>query len=150
MKIISVLSVMFFSGAMIFGANAMAESHSKPHTWHTVRALDGQWVAKLQMLNESGSFVTREDTALTAFTLSPSHSQDYGFKFAPGADFDIAYTLTLTQTNAAMTPQFVSKACVYVVTASGPAKPDIRVSSFNGAKCDWNVVAGIGEDFTVG
>ena len=127
---------------------ALAEGKT-PHTWHTVSTASGTWEAKLQMLNQGGSFVTREGALINDFAISPSHSQDYGFIFDDGDDFDVAYSLTMVEksSNALL---FKSKACVYVITASGPAKPDIRVSSFNGAKCDYKVIHGVGEDFMVG
>lgn len=147
MKLRNKLTAIVFVGAMVLTGNAMA---TPVHTWHTIRALDGNWTGKLQMLNEGGAFVTREKAPLTNFTITSDHAQDYGFIFDAGDDFDVAYTLTLKETKLAAMPQFVSKTCVYVITAKGPAQPDIRVSSFNGAKCDWNVVPGVGEDFTVG
>ena len=119
-----------------------------PHTWHTVTAASGTWDAKLQMLNQGGSFVTHDGLVVNGFSISPTHTQDYGFIFNNGDDFDVAYTLTMIE-KSAHALRFQSKTCVYVITASGPAKPDIRVSSFNGAKCDYNVVHGRGEDFTV-
>ncbi len=142
------MSIVLAGGLAVMG-NVLAAGAPKPHTWHSVRTLEGRWAARLQMINEGGSFVARDGQALTGFMISPDHSQEYGFIFDAGDDFDVAYTLTLTETKNTTMPQFVSKACVYVVTAKGPAQPDIRVSSFNGAKCDWNVVDGVGEDFTV-
>lgn len=146
MTIKKLLLGLIVAGSAVLTGNAM----SAPHTWHTVRALKGTWVAKLQMLNEGGSFVARDNTRLNTFTVSPEHEQDYGFQFDTGDDFDVAYTLTLTEKSPAAMPQFTSKVCVYVVTAKGPAQPDIRIETFNGAKCDWNVVRGIGEDFLIG
>jgi hypothetical protein len=119
------------------------------HTWHTVSSANGTWQAKLQMLNEGGNFVTRGGAAITTFNISPGNPQDYGFVLDAGDDFDVAYTLTLTQNDQKNARQFVSKACVYVITARGPAQPDIRVSHFNGAECNWSLVKGVGENFSV-
>lgn len=129
-------------------ASSLAIAQKTPHTWHTVRSTNGNWTAQLAMISEPGWFVTRKGEGVSTFSVSPANSFDYGFGFDAGADFDIAYTLTLTQNSSAI--GFVSKACVYLITASGPAKPDIRATSYNGATCDWNVVHGVGEDFTVG
>jgi len=126
-------------------ANVMAGN--TPHTWHTVSSNSGTWDAKLQMINEGGSFVTRDGSSLSSFTIGPGYSQDYGFIYDPGSDFNIAYTLTLTEQGTS--PQFTSKACVYVITANGPAQPDIRPSSYQGAECNWLIVPGVGENFTV-
>lgn len=119
-----------------------------PHTWHIIKSIDGAWEGKLQMLNQGGAFVTRDGTLIKHFTIHPQQSLEYGFSFDRGDDFDVAYSLTLTQKKNKH-QYFESKACVYVITASGPAKPDIRVSSFNQADCKYNVVHGKGEDFEV-
>ncbi|VVC76515.1 hypothetical protein AQUSIP_18280 [Aquicella siphonis] len=127
---------------------ASAWAATAPHTWHTVTSDEGVWDARLQMINQDGGFEARDGSALSAFTISPGKPQEYGFSFAKNADFDVAYTLTLTQRSSDRM-HFSSKACVYVVTASGPARPDIRASSFNGAICEWKTVPGVGEDFIV-
>jgi hypothetical protein len=133
--------------ASLLSVNALAKP--APHTWHTVSTSDGAWHARLQMINEGGSFVARDGSALTTFAINPNLSQDFGFIFDADADFNVAYTLTLVQDEPKNAKSFSSKACVYVITASGPAKPDIRASSFNGAKCESKIVHGVGEDFFV-
>lgn len=128
--------------------NALAQG--SPHTWHTVSANEGAWEARLQIINEGGSFVGRDGLALTTFTVSPTQPQDFGFVLAPEDDFNVAYTLTLTQKKPTFAfLHFSSKACVYVVTANGPAQPDIRATSFHGANCESKVMKGIGENFIV-
>ncbi len=117
------------------------------HTWHTIAANTGVWQARLQMINEGGRFVSRSGIALNQFLVSPSHSVDYGFAFPKGTDFDVSYSLTMTKEDK---KSFTSKACVFIITANKPADPDVRVESFHGAKCDWHVVKGVGENFTVG
>lgn len=126
-----------------------ASAKTSPHTWHTVRSGDGIWEARLQMINEGGFFESRDGSRLTTFVISPDKSQDYGFSFDPDADFNIAYTLTLTQKSTGKPLRFSSKACVYVITAAGPANPDIRPVSFHGATCDFKIMRGVGEDFWV-
>ena len=116
------------------------------HTWHTVSTTEGTWHAKLQNLNQESYFVDRAGASINQFVIHPNRSQDYGFGFYPGADFNIAYTLTIIEES---TFNFSSKACVYVITASAPATPDIRVNAFNGAKCDWKIIKGVGENFMV-
>lgn len=118
-----------------------------PHTWHQVSSQNGTWQATLKMINENGSFVSRDGLPLTTFTVSPNQAKEYGFVLNKGDDFDVAYTLTLTQNDSKNS--FSSKACVFVITAAGPAQPDIRSESFHGAACGWRVVPGVGEDFTV-
>lgn len=122
---------------------------SIPHTWHTVSTTNGTWNAKLQMINQNGSFVNRDGASISEFTIHPAQSYDYGFVLDPHNDFDVAYTLTLVQQSRPNSPNFSSKACVYVITAASPANPDVRPSSYHGADCKWNVVHGVGENFQV-
>lgn len=149
MKIKSKQSLCFLLSFCLLSGNTLAEL-VKPHTWHNVSSTNGTWQASLQMINQDGYFVGRDTISASNFTISQNKSFDYGFGFNVGADFDIAYSLTLVQQRPQTARQFTSKACVYVITASGPARPDVRVSSFNGAKCDWKVQDGVGEDFIVG
>lgn len=116
------------------------------HTWHNVVSQEGTWEATLATINQKASFVTSDGSALTTFTINPGHSIKYGFSFDPQDDFDVAYTLTLTKKD---TLNFVSKTCVFVVTAKGPANPDIHAINYNGANCASTVVHGVGEDFIV-
>lgn len=133
--------------ACLSTSTVLAESPT-PHTWHTVATAAGQWVGKLQMLNQGGHFITHDGGKVNKFEISPEQALDYGFIYDRGDDFDVAYTLTLVEKSER--PAFQSKACVYVITAAGPANPDVRVSSFNGARCDYKVVKGRGENFIVG
>lgn len=116
------------------------------HTWHQVHSNQGRWQAKLQMLTQNGEFYARDCSVMRSFALGDAGPVEYGFAFAPDADFDVSYTLTLTEDQG---QGFTSKACVYVITAKGPAQPDIRVNAFNGAQCNYKVVPGVGEDFSV-
>lgn len=131
----------------LFNVNVIAKT--APHTWNVVTSNDGVWEAKLQMLNENGYFVSRDGKDMSHFIVNTNQKQEFGFGFNSDADFDIAYTLTLLQKSTTASPQFSSKACVYVITASGPAKPDVRIMNYNGASCEWQVVAGVGESYTV-
>lgn len=119
------------------------------HTWHNVTSLNGTWHARLQGINEQAYFYNADGTPRSEFTVNQTTPERYGFGFPEGTDFNIAYTLTLTQEDSNNVSRFSSKACVYVVTASGPGQPDIRASSFNGAKCELNVVPGATRSFTV-
>lgn len=131
-----------------FVSIAMANNKG-PHTWHTVSSSNGTWVARLQMLNEGGSFVMRDGSSADTFTINPNQSQEYGFTFDGDDDFDVAYSLTLTLRNTEKLPQFTSKACVFVITAKGPAQPDIKTIQYNGAQCSYTIIPGRGEDFVV-
>src|SRR5579862_4964560 len=127
-------------------------SKQEVHTWHNINATSGEWVAKFQMINEKGTFVATDGSPISELTVTAGNPKIYGFSFDPSDDFNVAYTSTLIQQkdksakmiNATM---FQSKACVFVITAVGPAQPDVRVSNFNGATCTWMTVPGVGEDF---
>lgn len=116
------------------------------HTWHNVSSQEGTWNATLAAIHEKSSFVAADGTAINTFAINPTHAFKYGFSFDAEDDFDVAYTLTLIQKN---TTRFTSKACVFVITAKGPANPDIHALSYNGATCSSFVVHGVGEDFIV-
>lgn len=121
-----------------------------PHTWHTVNATQGTWLASLKMINEEGHFVNLTGDKVDTFQVSAEKPFHYGFVLGEGNDFNVAYTLTMTQESLNARPQFSSKTCLFLITASGPAKADIRPIGYNGAVCSWKNVPGVGEDFFVG
>ncbi|WP_298627468.1 hypothetical protein [uncultured Legionella sp.] len=116
------------------------------HTWHNVTSTDGQWSLTLQPINQQGVFTDSSCNTLRTATLSSDAAFIYGFGFPADADFDIAYTLTAVKKETS----FESKACVFVITARGPAQPDIAALSYHGAVCEWTRIPGVGEDFIVG
>ncbi|OGT46607.1 MAG: hypothetical protein A3E83_07335 [Gammaproteobacteria bacterium RIFCSPHIGHO2_12_FULL_41_20] len=122
------------------------------HTWHTIISNEGNWKATLQVINqmEHAWFTDQSCSRIHSLGVSPMNLAQFGFGFDSQADFDVAYTLTLVQDKNPATSHFTSKACVFVITAKGPANPDVAVNSYHGAKCDWKVVKGKGEDFYVG
>ncbi|MFZ2315976.1 MAG: hypothetical protein WAW86_10020 [Gammaproteobacteria bacterium] len=139
----------FALSALSFLASTSIYAQSVPgvHTWHMVYANDtSNWNGTLQVIHEKASFVKPDGSVFNTFTLNTNTPLKYGFAFDPQDDFDVAYTLTLTEE----AKNFVSKTCVFVVTAKGPAKPDISVLQYNGATCSYKIVHGVGEDFYVG
>ena len=136
---------------LVMGANTWAVT---PHTLHTVTAQDGAWQGRLVITSEDGYFTDangNDKGQRYDFTLNAKAPFEYGFGFGSSADFNISYVLTLYQPankggNAVM---FASKACQFDVSAKSPANPDIRVEPYNAAKCDYTVVPGVGENFTV-
>ena len=116
------------------------------HTWHNVNSKEGQWNITLQTISQEGSFSDSVCNSINSAILSPESTFIYGFGFSRDADFDIAYTLTAVR----MEPAFESRACVFVITAKGPAQPDITAISYHGAVCEWTRIPGVGEDFVVG
>ena len=146
MEMKKIITLALASMSLLLASHSFA-STTQPHTWHTVSTTSGTWNAKLRMINEGGSFVNRSGSSMNDFTVDANTPAEYGFTFDQGDDFDVAYTLTLTAKPS--TTAFVSKTCVYVVTAKGPANPDIQATGYNGAKCDWKTIQGVGENFTV-
>lgn len=118
------------------------------HTWHDVVSKEGAWSGRLVISSgdQKGYFTdsqAKKVGQLYDFHLGTDNPFVFGFGFDfDGTDFDVSYTLTLYQTS------FVSKACVFNVSAKGPAQPDVRIETFNGAKCDYVVVHGRGENFS--
>lgn len=126
---------------------ATMTNEATAYTWHTVRTSAGEWTANIGMINEAGFFVNRKGERINSFLIDANHSYDFGFGFDDNADFNIAYSLTVVQNEKVK--QFTSKACVFIITATAPAKPDIKTMSYNGAKCDSVTVPHQGVDFNV-
>ncbi len=121
-----------------------ANAASGVHTWHMVKSKQGTWTGRLQAISEKTEFVRSDMSAVSAFEVSPSNPLKFGAVFDDNDDFNVAYTLTLTQKSPA---DFSDKTCVFVITAQGPADPDVRYFSYHGAVCGTETVPGVGEDF---
>jgi len=130
----------------ILSINANADVH----VWDTVHSEAGYWNGTLASINENASFVDANGSPMTTFTLNPAAPVKYGFSFGPNDDFDVAYTLTLTQQTLPQSDaRFTSKTCVFVITAKGPGQPVIQVLTYNGAQCSYKV-NGNGDDYYAG
>lgn len=112
------------------------------HTWHEITTQSSsKWHGRLTMLsaNQGGYFSDNNGTTrggVYDFSLSAITPIRYGFGFTPqNTDFNVAYSLSIYESDTKLSRHFSSKACVYVITAASPAKPDLRISEFNGAKC---------------
>ena len=150
-KLVLATSVLLLSSSASFADHA--------HTQQTVFAQNEHWVGHLDITsgNELGFFTNGNEVNLGEhyqFNLNSNTPFKYGFGFKePGTDFNIAYTLTLYKTVANsdgnLNTTFTAPACVFEITASSPANPDITVMHYNGASCHWTST-GIGENFTVG
>ncbi|QBR84451.1 hypothetical protein E3983_08810 [Legionella israelensis] len=115
------------------------------HTWHNVSAKEGTWKLNLQVISQQGYFVDETCHEIKTKDITKEQPLKYGFGFAKDADFNIAYTLTAVNEDKG----FQSKACVFVISATGPAQPEIKVLNYHGANCLWNLVPGTGEDFII-
>ncbi|HAT8810623.1 TPA: hypothetical protein ACSH5C_003359 [Legionella pneumophila] len=116
------------------------------HTWHEVTSKSSSWKITLKMISQNGQFVDPSCAEIIETGLAQNNPLSYGLKFSKDADFNLAYTLTAVSEEQG----FQSKACVFVITANGPAQPDIQALSYHGAECTWRVIKGIGENFSVG
>lgn len=135
--------------AINVSANAL--QNPTPHIWHTITVAEGNWTGRLQMINEVDKawFVLPDGvTKVNAVQINPNAPQKVGFvvDFSQKPDFDMAYTVTLVKNDKASSPNMTSKSCIFIVTATGPGQPDIKIHSFNGAACTWKA-AEHGEDF---
>ncbi|MDF1797390.1 MAG: hypothetical protein P1U63_12720 [Coxiellaceae bacterium] len=126
------------------------------HTHHHVRATDGDWSGMLSFTSphEAGFFTDKDDNKLPTqpvFSLSSQVPYYFGFGFSiPGTDFDVSYVVTVVKSkhNGLASPHFASPTCQFNVSASSPGHPDVRVSTYNGAKCQY-LDNGQGGDFQV-
>lgn len=129
--------------------SSVAYASGQIHTWHDITTTNGQWLGRLVIASsqQAGFFADRDGNKkgpIYDFTLSNDKTFVYGFGFdVGGTDFDVSYTLTLYQQN------FASKACVFNVSAKGPAMPDVRIEKFNGAECRFARLGGKGGNFSV-
>lgn len=119
------------------------------HTWHDIVSKEGRWSGRLVISSGFQNAYFTDSQAKKTGQLYDFHLEEgtpfifgFGFDF-DGTDFDVSYTLTLYEVG------FVSKACVFNVSAKGPAQPDVRIERFNGAECEYQVVHGRGENFEV-
>jgi hypothetical protein len=116
---------------------------SNVHTWTTVYSLNGTWSGTLSSINEHATFVDANGQPMSQFTIDELTPVKYGFSFGENDDFDVAYTLTMTQKNTQQSNSlFSSKTCVFVVTAISPAHPDIQMIPYNGAQCTSEALGG--------
>ena len=123
-------------------ALAVSTAQAGVHTWHHVSAVDGHWTTQLVIASadEKGYFTDAAGTVmgpLYAFDVQSDQAPAlFGFGFdIPGSDFDISYTVTMVKQKASSNSvQFVSPTCQFNVSAKGPANPDVRVETYNGAK----------------
>lgn len=126
------------------------------HTWHTIVSLNGTWYGTLHVMteNEHGiEFVdgtTNHSRIQNPFTVSESSPFDYGLVISAQDDFNMLYSLTLTQQLVPDPFQSNSRICVYLIGAERAAQPHIIPVSFHGnTSCVWQSVEGKGENFWV-
>lgn len=148
----------FFTALIMSCLFAQAAFANEPHTWHKITASNSSWAGRLVITSANQkAFFTDQDGnnkgSLYDFNALAKQPFIYGFGVTD-ADFNVSYALTLYQTDTAhdqfINPSFSNKACQFNVSAKGPADPDIRVEEYNGAKCQYTVIPGVGEYFYIG
>ncbi|WP_367607786.1 hypothetical protein [Legionella sp. W05-934-2] len=126
---------------LLVGSRSWAFSQCAIHTWHPIYSNKGEWQVTLKVINQNGYFVDKACQPIETGHTRPDTPMTYGFGFSLDATFDIAYTVTAVKQD---TQAFESPVCVFVVSASGPAEPDVTALSYHGAQCEWKKVARTG------
>lgn len=150
MKNIVRLTLLFL--ALFFSATVLAEP--VPHADDAVASINGNWDVTITPLFEQASFVNDAGQTITQFPLAANKTVNYGFVLDSSDDFNIAYAITAVETDntpgksVAIKPG--NKACVFIVTATSPANPDVRIAKYNQATCSYKVIQGKGEVYSVG
>lgn len=140
MKRISLVSFLLLQFTAL---TAVGAPQCNIHTWHNIFAKDGEWKVTLKVINQNGFFVDSHCNPVETDFARINEPLTYGFGFSNDANFDIAYTITAIKQSQR---GFQSPACVFVVSAKGPAQPDVSTLSYNGAFCEWKSVARAGGD----
>lgn len=111
------------------------------HSWHQIYAREGNWHVTLKVINQHGFFVDQACQPMETGIANNTAPLSYGFGFASSANFDIAYTVTAVKEDK---QGFQSPACVFIVSATGPAQPEIAILGYHGAECEWKSNPGTG------
>ena len=125
----------FVLSLLLFNYGTYASQNCVVHTWHDITAEQGEWQLSMRYISEQGEFMNRDCLPQYDAIVDPNQSHRYGTVVTDDNTFDIAYTVTLVKQTE---NQFVSPACVFIVSAKGPAIPDVVIQSYNGAKCRIN------------
>jgi hypothetical protein len=130
--------------------------HDDVHTWHGVFSHNGSWYGTLHLMteNEPGVYFVENSTnhslVHNPFNVSESSPFVYGLIVSEQDDFNMLYSLTLTQQLAPDPTQSNSRICVYLIGAKAAADPMIMPISFHGnTTCKWQTVESRGENFWV-
>lgn len=122
------------------------------HTWHNVTTSHGEWSGTLSVLNEQLTFVDPAYNNITQMRFNEKHGATWGTVIYDSDDFNVLYAATFIQqvnSSSIGSPNIALKTCVFIISAYGPADPQITPVSFNGgATCKWQS-SGIGENYYV-
>jgi hypothetical protein len=122
-------------------------SSNEPHTYHnvTVSACATCQFAHLYEVNFYFVDLSTNKT-VNKFILGPDDVFQYGMVLTNYSDFNMLYSLTCVQNNN-KTSQ--SPKVAFVIGADGPAQPNINVLNYYGAKGNFEIVPGIGENYQI-
>ncbi|CAF1292890.1 unnamed protein product [Adineta ricciae] len=122
-SIICALSIIMSNGILLA---YHSEQVSEVHTWHTITSFNGSWYGSLHVLTDNEQVITEQD------------------------DFNMLYSLTLSQQLEPDPKQSNSRICVFLISAERAACPYIVPVSFHGkTTCLWESVEGRGENFSI-
>ena len=117
------------------------------HTWHQVSTPQGDWSARLLVVNQQGSFVNEQCEEITEFNIRPGEPFTFGMRFGDEADFNFAYSLTLVHQDSKAIKKPI---CHYFVSAMGPGVPQIIPSWINNPSFCNVLKEKLKTDFAVG
>jgi hypothetical protein len=139
-------SSLFFSLIFLSVITATDTSES-PHTFHNV-TVNNFAICQFSHLFEDNFYFVDIGTGQSVhrFALGIDEVFEYGLVITKGSTFNMLYSLTCTQNNneTAQSPKVA-----FVVGADGPAQPNINVVNYYGAKGNYVIVPGVGENYQV-
>ena len=126
------------------------------HTLHSVISMNGSWFGTLHVMTENEKGIDFVDTnqnhslIQNPFIIREWIPFEYGLIVSDEDDFNMLYSLTLTQKVVPDPIQSNSRICVFLIAAQRAAYPKIVPVSFNGnTTCLWRSIDGVGENFWV-
>ena len=148
--------VLMFLTLIVTNSKSISTLHDRVHTWHNVFSLNGTWYGTLQVMTENEQDIffvennTNQSYVQNPFTITESSSFVYGLVVGSQDDFNMMYSLTLTQKVVPEPFRSNSRICVFLIGAKAAADPMILPVSFNGnTTCTWKSMFLKGENFWV-
>lgn len=137
---------LFFS-LVFLSLIAVNSEHKTPHTFHNV-TVNSFAICQFSHLFEDNFYFVDigTDQHVHKFALGIDEVFEYGLVITKGSTFNMLYGLTCTQNNNATAE---SPRVAFVIGADGPAQPNINVLNYYGAKGNYVIVPGVGENYQV-
>merc|ERR1719419_934825 len=123
------------------------------HAWHTVSAVNGNWLGMVSAPWQNLTFVDSECKQHLNFhplQVAVGSPVIFGLQFDEDTTLDVTFTLALTQAGANFEKEFgPGRKCIWIGAVAGPLMPDVRSLPYNGATCMWERVDKVGVNFQV-